>query len=294
MKIAEKRSDCSGRSDVITIYPIGDCHIGTRNCAEKHLRRFVAEIAADKNAYWFGGGDVLDCINPKDAKRFDFDTLPDWILDGGVNKIRKNLNSIVDMQIKRAIDIFNPIKHKCLGCIEGNHEIEIRRHYNDDVQTRLCSGLDVDDMTDSFFMRIGLARSKSVGDVINLFAWHGSGGGRTAGAEPNHLARMQSIWEAADISLRGHSHTFDILPPKPVLFIPSRGALPDELLCRYRWSGNWGCWVKGYMAGQSTYDSRACYPPRPLGTIKAVIRPFRGSNGKSLPTDIKLETVILG
>ena len=110
--------------------------------------------------------------------------------------------------------------------------------------------------------------------MIIIYARHGYGGGRTPGAEPNKLARMMDEWEVADICFSGHSHTFDIAPPKPVLGIPHSGKIPEELTQRYRFAANPGCYIYSHSTGPSTYASRACYPARPMLTVKAMIKPF--------------------
>jgi len=81
----------------------------------------------------------------------------------------------------------------------------------------------------------------------------------------------------ADIILRGHSHTFEIRPPMPVLAIPREGKLPDECYVRYKRAANWGCWLRSYATGKGTYDSKACYPARPLGTVEVVLEPHVGT-----------------
>lgn len=302
MKLLDWPIELNSRTSEIEIYPLGDIHLGARNCAEKHLRRAVSDIADNPNAYWFGGGDILDCIKPQDIKRFDFKNLPDWIVEGKAIEIKEKLADILNEQKNRAVEILSPIKKKCLGLIEGNHEDSIGRYYNQDIQATLCKELKVENLTDCFMVRLMFGRIKGVTNkVLFMFAQHGCCGGRTAGAEPNHLARLQSYWEAADIALRGHSHTYDIRPPKPVLCLPRSGELPRELLCKYRWVANWGCWLKSYAVGASSYDSRQAYPPRPLGTIKITIRPFLNTTHSEnkqrtaieLPARIKIEPIIL-
>ena len=281
MKIIHRDIIVPERNGEVEIYPLGDLHIGYRACCEKLLKKTVSEIASKRNAYWIGGGDYLDAIKPSDAKRFDMDTLPDWMLEGEAETIRKRLNDVLTQQKERCKDILLPIKNKCLGLIEGNHEFSIRKYHNENVHNELCNKLETEDLTDEALIRInfkhkikGKSSTNTISRVVILYICHGHGGGRTAGAEPNHLSRMLLEWEIADICFRGHSHTFQILPPKPVLEIPKSGQIPDECTCRYRWAANWGCWTLQHAVGPSTYASRACYPARPMLTCKAVIKPF--------------------
>lgn len=264
---------CNGRADVFEISPIYDIHLGSRNCAEKPLRKRVAEIAHNPNILWFGGGDLLDCIKPQDSKRFDMDTLPDWMLEGDAVTTRENLNDILVQQYNRLISILEPIASQCIGLIEGNHEHSIRKYHNENIQKALCNKLNVVNLTDEFLVRLRFRR-KAAGATVIIYGRHGYGGGRTPGTEPNKLARMIDEWEIADICFSGHSHTFNISPPKPILEIPRSGKLPSELTQRYRWAANPGCYLYSHSVGPSTYASRACYPARPMLTVKAEIKPF--------------------
>ena len=274
--------------DTFNLYVIGDVHIGSSNCAEKHFKRFVKYIEKQPNAYWIGGGDYCSCITPSDLKRFDFNGLADWLFVGSALDIKEALADISKQERGRFCEIVKPIANRCLGLIEGNHEQKFMQHNNNGHHYLMCDQLGVDNLTDCAFLRLRADKGKG-GDsrVITIFIMHGFGGGRTAGAEPNHLARLGTFAEA-DIILRGHSHTFHIAPPEPRLYIPTKGRLPAECLERTVRKANWGCWLKSYAAGPSTYDSRAGYPPRPLVTLEITIKPHHGENNKHKPTIIRM------
>ncbi len=289
MKLIEKEIICKSRADVFHIRPIGDVHLGERNCAEKQFRKEVNEIRERPGTFWFGGGDLLGCIKPGDIKRFDMDVMPDWMLEGDATTTREMLNDMLNQQFERLALILEPIASQCLGCIEGNHEYSIRKYHNDNIHQSLCNRLGVPNLTDEFMARLTFKRLRASA-VVKIYATHGWGGGRTAGAEPNKLQRMMDEWEDADICFRGHSHTFSNLPPKPVMYIPNAGKLPSELEQRYRFAANWGCFVKSHTVGPSSYVSRACYPARPLLSVIADIKPFSGN--KTRP-QIELRQIIL-
>jgi hypothetical protein len=277
MRLIDRIIPCDGRADEIEIYPLGDTHLGARNFAETPFRNLIRKIIENPKAYAIGGGDLLECINPKDAKRFDFDILPDWLVEGDAVTTREMLNDIVNQQVNRMVSILQPLADtgRLIGLIEGNHEYQYRKQYNYNVQNALCKRLGVEDLTDESLIRLRFKRGRSsTSRTVIIYLRHGYGGGRTAGAEPNKLDKMIAEWECADILFTGHTHTFDELSPKPVLGIPREGKLPTELTCHYRYAANWGCWLYSHSAGKSTYVSRACYPARPMLTVKAVIKPF--------------------
>ncbi len=273
MKYIDKEVKCNSRSDVFEIYPIGDVHLGARNCAEKYLKRHIKEIEQNPNAFWFGCGDLLDCIKPQDKSRYDVEAMPDWMFEGDAMTVREKLSDILSQQFGRLVELLQPIAHKGLVLIEGNHEYDVHKYHNDNIHQRLCNMLDIPNGTDECVMRLRFKRLRA-SKTIRIYACHGKGGGRTPGAEPNWLHRLRDEWEDAEVCFRGHSHICDELPPKPVLIIPRSGKLPREVQTRYRLAANWGCWVLSHAVGPSTYASRACYPARPLATVKLVIQPF--------------------
>jgi len=280
MKLIDREIIVSSDHDVFTLFPVGDVHIGSKNCAEKHFQRYVEHIQNTPNALWVGGGDYCDCITPSDVKRFDFRSMPDWMFSGPASNIKDALSDIALQQRKRFIEMVDPIRDKCIGLIEGNHEYKLMKFCNNAHHYLMCEELKTANLTDIAFIRFRFTKVKekhqSSGTTITVAIMHGMGGGRTAGAEPNHLDKLSRFLDA-DIILRGHSHTFDIEAPQVFLYVPRKGAMPDELLERSVHKANWGCWVKSYASGASTYDSRSNYPARPLQAMEIRIKPFHGT-----------------
>jgi predicted phosphodiesterase len=273
MRLIDKIVKCNSRTDTFHIYSLGDLHIGAMNCAEGHIRRLVKKIKDDPKALWVGGGDYINAIKPQDAKRFTPDNLPNWILEGDADTVRKRLKDIVHQEAERFILMVEPIKDKCIGLISGNHEEKVIQYYNEDILEYMCETLDVPNLTRSAGIRINF-KYGNLSHVITIFITHGHGAGRSAGAEPNQLEYLAKTMDF-DIILRGHSHTFSILAPIPVLSIPTRGKLPKELDVRYKRCANWGCMMMSYKVGPSTYDEKALYPARCLSTLEIEITPLR-------------------
>ena len=189
------------------IYPLGDLHVGARSLAERHLRQHIGGIAKNPKAYAIGGGDWLEAVIPNDIKRFDFDVLPDWMLEGDADDVRGKLKDILTQQRKRFKQIVSPIPaERWLGAIEGNHEHSINKYHNRDIFHDLCTDLDIENLTDEALVRLRFKLGSRTAIVI-LYIRHGYGGGRTAGAEPAKLYNMIAEWEIADILLhRPHAH----------------------------------------------------------------------------------------
>ena len=278
MKLIDHEIKFKRGADRVEFFIFGDCHIGKRNCAEKPMRKQVKEVLdrskrRDREVRVLFGGDICDYVKPGDLKRFNVNALADWLVEGTATTVRKRLNNVADQQLQRALDIFKPLKRHVIGAIEGNHEYSMTHHNNFDMQDKFCRGMDTEDLTDEVMIRLKFKKN-GITQTLKFYLQHGHGGGRTAGSEPNHLARLRDEWENADVVLRGHSHSFCTLPPKPVMYLPNSGDLPAELLQRYRYAANWGCWLYSHSVGPSSYESRAAYPAKPMVTMKVVVWPF--------------------
>jgi len=274
MQIIEFDINLKSRSDVVTLYPIGDTHIGKRNCNENAVRAQFERVAKDKYSFWFGGGDLINAIKPQDIKRWDFAELPDWVLDGDPQDIRARMSGVVQQEADRLCGIAEKAKSKCIGLVEGNHEYSIKKYHNDNINQYMCDTLGTTNLTDGAFIRLRFSRNNKCNRVMTLYVEHGDGGGRTAGAEPNHLTRMLSDKDC-DMACRGHSHTFCVLPPVSRMYIPSAGKLPTkQCMERQLRAFNWGCYLYSYDLGDSTYERRKSYPARPLMTACFKIKPF--------------------
>lgn len=292
MYLHDEVIECKSRSDRLEIFPFFDIHCGKRNCAERPLQKQVNEIKKrskmkNRHVRVLFGGDQVNAINPSDIRRFDFGELADWLVVPTekeltkttntrevANLVRAKLSNIGNQEVKRVVEIFNPIKELLIGALEGNHEKKMRTSQNVDVHQALCDRLKIINLTDEAIIRFRFRRPSGGVQVIKLYLRHGYGSGRTAGAEPCKLDRMLNEWEGMDVCLSGHSHGFNILPPKPVPHIPRKGRLPDRVHYTYRFAANPGCWLFSHSEGQSTYESMACYPARPMMTLKVVVWPF--------------------
>jgi len=282
MQIIDEVIECEGRSDRVEIYPMGDFHIGKRNCCETAIKKQAAEILRrselpNRHVRVILGGDQTNAITPADLRRFDFAELADWFIDSDADETRERLSDIVGQEIKHAAELLKPIAPFIIGAIYGNHEGQMRKQHHTNTHKALCEQLGIKDLTNEACIRIVCRRrtgkgKQTSGSTINIYIRHGYGSGRTPGAEPNKLQRMLDEWEWADICFSGHTHTYCVLPPKPVLYVPRMGR--RILAQRYRFAANWGCWLYSHMVGAGSYESDACYPAKPMMTVKAVIWPF--------------------
>ena len=172
--------------DQFHLYTIGDEHCGTKYCAATALRHQIDVIKNDPMALWIGMGDACEFIAPSDP-RWDTGVVEDWV----------HPDNIALDQSDWYCNLYAPIKDKCIGKLEGNHEDAMRIHSHIDVQKYICEKLGVDNLGYSCFIRFQFKRNKSneVHQFIGYFT-HGSSNAITKGAKLNMLQRKIDAFEA--------------------------------------------------------------------------------------------------
>ena len=91
----------------ITIVPIGDVHLGNKDCQISNIKKLINYIAETPNVYCTLGGDIID----------------NGILYGKNIGVLEQVKTPME-QIKTAVELFKPLadKGKILCIISGNHE----------------------------------------------------------------------------------------------------------------------------------------------------------------------------
>lgn len=261
MNIADYTIECKSRSDVFYLIPIGDIHYGTKNCDIKKLEGLISWIAANKNVYWLGLGDMIEAINYSD-KRFD----PQNILP----ELQNSLDNLPSAQAFQLAKKFNVIKDRCIGLMEGNHEETVRLKYHLSVTDLMADKLNTRNlgyvcMIRLYFRRLGRNRP------VIVYATHGFGGGRMVGSKINNLINIARDFEA-DIYLAGHVHE-KIGCDRERLEVNKSGKA--RLYARKKVFGITGCFYKTYEVGCKSYGEKQQYSPTPMGVLKIIIEPYR-------------------
>lgn len=264
------------RSIETTIVPIGDIHIGAAACDEALLRKVVQRVADDPNCYWVGMGDMCDFVNLRDP-RFDSRVLAPWV---GV----EHMHDLPRAQVRRFLDIVQPIASKCLALLCGNHEDDLCRHYERDVYGEVVTGLkELAGWPADYQLGLGFygwlilrwrrgvsARLKGSNvSTVRLNMHHGFTGGRLAGAQALSLERW--LWtHEADVVLFGHAHRV-VSEPVSVERVNQSGHVEYQT----RRGAVCGSFLKTVNeGGSSTYAERRGYLPLPVGGVEIRIRPF--------------------
>ena len=280
MEAAGKRWIVHGsRSNEFTIWNLSDLHLMSRACAEEQIAADIEAIRSDPCAFWLGGGDYCEFIGPLD-KRFDADSVAEWVSV-------KDLGNIGEAGIRHAAKLFQPIKHKCLGLLTGNHEKAYEhRTEHEGMHGWLCMELGVPNLQYSAIMDVVFCRKTGVkapylsadppgagGDAVRfrVFCHHGAGFASTPGGKLNKLIQFMQSFEA-DIFFCGHVHD------KVGRREPSMGVDDDckKLVARERLGVISGSYLKTYAQGVTTYGEQRGYRPVSLGAAWVKVSPSTG------------------
>jgi len=189
------------QSNSISVYPLGDIHIGDKcfGAESKHkLEGYIRWIKNNPNAYAVLMGDIVNCAtinSPSSPWQQDMD--------------------LTD-QIKAAVRYFEPIKGKILGAIDGNHEQRLSKYAGYSPTISICERLGIPFLEHSavIIFRLGCCKkgfvsnpttSKPRASFVGYFH-HTTGGGGTIGGKINRVALLTSIVADADFYCGAHNH----------------------------------------------------------------------------------------
>ena len=263
------------RSDVFTLWGIGDVHFGAPGCDIKRLRRDIGLVAADPFALWVGLGDMADYIAPGD-KRFSAEHLDD--------KAKLNIGRLGQYYMECVKDLFYPIRDKCLGMLFGNHEEKYFLHNNrDDGHSWLCQEMGVVNLKYCALFDLVFVRRKCSGPKLlleapphkcgkqvsfRIYTHHGSGGGQTPGGKLNSLIGHMRNHEA-DLILTGHLH--DNKAQRIVTI--GADATCSKLVHKEKVGVICGSYLQTYNQGSVGYGEMKGYQPTSLGAALVQIVP---------------------
>ena len=184
----------------VEIHTFADEHIGDEHSDLKRLLARIEYVKNTANAYCILNGDIIDNA----TKTSIGDTYT------------QALNPME--QLKKAVEIFAPIREKCLCITHGNHENRSYKSEGINLSYLIAKQLGLEDRytptSAVLFIRLGAYSSgkketNGSGKIRKIcytgYVLHGSGGGRKEGSKANRLAEMASIIDA-DFYIHSHTH----------------------------------------------------------------------------------------
>jgi len=253
-----------GRGDEFRVVPLGDIHLGNAACDEKLFKNTVGRIAEDDRCWWIGMGDYCEFINRSDP-RFSVTALAPWV------KVA-HLADLAKAQRERFLDLVAPIASKCLGLVEGNHELQIQRHYERSIYLEIVAGVKekggfpaehnlVLDYAGWLLLRFYRSEDRHRVSVVKLYVHHGFAGGKLAGGKALNMQRW--LWtHDADLVLFGHSHNAGT----QVESVESVAG--NRIVHTHRVGAFSGTFLNG-----AEYAIQKGYFPTPQTTVEVVLRP---------------------
>ncbi len=240
MKYIEKSVD----DDVAYLIPISDLHIGDKSFSKsgrKKLNGYINWVKERDNAFVFLGGDIFNVAGRQTL------TSP---FDSGTD------------EYELAIDLFEPIKDKIIGAIDGNHEFRMIDEFGYSPTSLLCKHFNIIYARWSAIIRFKVGKRKDSYNRYreNYFVYyhHLTGGGRRTGSKINKLEDLREIVEGMDVYIGGHTHQLSA-HPKEIYYPAMQGKRVER---RRMWFVNSG----SYYDWGDNYSEQKMYSPPKLGS----------------------------
>ena len=171
----------------MTLYPLGDWHIGSKQCNIPFVKQIIGEVADDPDAYWCGMGDLME----------------NAVL-GSKSDIYTQIMSPAD-QMDFIVELLEPIKDKGLFTIAGNHEARTMRMVGLRPEQYISKQLGVPFLgfsVGAVFQMTGCKTPNS----FNCYFHHSWGGGYLKGSKVNASEKLQQVVRTPDAVFTGHTH----------------------------------------------------------------------------------------
>lgn len=189
----------------ITLWLIGDVHIGAAEFAEKRFKRDIDIIADDHNARVVLIGDIIN------------------------NATKSSVSNIYEERMspsaakKLAAQCLEPIKDKILAAVGGNHELRSVKEVDSDPAYDIMCKLNIEHLyrRNAAFVKVMFGDVSGTGiknPTYTIMLTHGSGGGAMIGGSANKQMRTQAIYEGIDVFIQGHTHKALNFFPQRVVF----------------------------------------------------------------------------
>ena len=165
----------------IKLAPLYDVHIGHRLHASPLFKRHLSWLASEPCVLSFNGGDLFENVVEGSPGQWSQENIP-------------------DDQFAEARKVLEPVLHKMLFAIPGNHEARTFRVAGFDIARELAERCGLNYFPDYCFCTIRWRGLK-----FRLCAHHGTGAAASPGGQRN-AARKDMPWVGADLYWTGHLH----------------------------------------------------------------------------------------
>lgn len=197
-------------TDELTIFPIGDLHIGSPHFERKILEKHLKEIDNTPNSRIILMGDLAEVATKTSV---------------GAGVYEQDQNGQQQMMLAKSI--LYPYKDIIDCIVGGNHEERIRKDSGFDLSLYFAQLMGLEDKYANYQ---GVVQYNIGSRIFDISVWHGAGGGSTAGGAMNRLVK-QSQTIIADVYLMGHVHQRQAYSKQ--LYVPNKKHDKIDLVQQY-------------------------------------------------------------
>lgn len=229
----------------IKVWAVADVHIGAKECDLDGFKRFLKAVEADDDSYIVIVGDLIS------------------------NGLKSSVTNVYEeamppsAQIDLAVQLLEPVKHKILGMVSGNHERRSKKDCDIDPLFTIAAILRINDRfrQNMAFLRIILERGSTKENYAIML---------THGKTANKKKQFTAICEGIDAAIFAHTHTPDVLMPSRIRFTTSNRIVMHNVVVLTACS-----WLKS-----GGYSLSGLYVPQAVSTPQALQLEFNGTNSK--------------
>ena len=183
------------------LYPFGDIHYGSPQCNVDFVHQTIDTIAKDPDGYWVGMGELMENA-----------------IVGSLSDVYTQTEA-PEEQAKRIVQWLEPIKHKGLFMVGGNHERRSHRATGMTPEEYISAELGrnkkgerwVPFLGFSVYATFSMSRCKNP-NSFRCYFHHNRGGGATKGGKINRADKLRLIAPTADAIFSAHSHITARIP----------------------------------------------------------------------------------
>jgi len=264
VKIFERRIRVRSLQRGVTIIPFACVHWDHPGFHETLFKQFIERVRQDPIAWTIGLGDYLDFA--RQSYRHELRKA----LPAGDEDSQEHLDYFVADRAENFISQVSPIKSRCIGLIDGNHNwvflsTNQARGWaaSETLTAYIARRLSVPYLGYTAVVDLLFENERGVFDKYTLFASHGYGmSGTTAASDLGAMERKVEPAFSADCMMTAHTHR------RLAYFLPEIEVCNGEIMERSHLLIKAGAFLKAYLENRVTYAERKLYRPLDLGWVE--------------------------
>lgn len=185
----------------ITIYPVGDVHLGSLEHNQEEWEKFIKKVLAEQNSYVILVGDLIN-----NATRSSVSNVFEDVLRPAEQK-------------EKMVQYLKPLAEegRIICGVPGNHERRSGKDADDDPMYDIMCQLGIEKLYRKNMAFVKLQLGKGGHATYTFAVTHGAGGGSSTGAGVNKNERFASTIDNLDCLITGHTHKGALSKPEKIV-----------------------------------------------------------------------------